>query len=70
MKNINLIIAVLFVLISSISNAQSRNAEVTVEGKYAPQIRKSERLVKTPDMPKRDFSIPNYEINTEDFSYR
>ena len=70
MKNINIIIALLLVITNLSLNAQSRNAEVTVEGKYAPQIQKSERLIKTPDMPKRDFSIPNYEINTEDFSYK
>ena len=69
MKKINFVITAFFILISSLLNAQSHNEEVTVEGKYTPQIQKSERLIKTPDMPKRDFSIPNYEINTEDFSY-
>ncbi len=69
MKKINFVITLFFVLISSLSNAQSHNEEVTVEGSYTPQIRKSERLIKTPDMPKRDFNIPNYEINTEDFTY-
>lgn len=70
MKKTNFVTTLFFVLISSLLSAQSHNEEVTVEGSYAPQIRKSERLIKTPDMPKRDFSIPNYEINTEDFTYR
>ena len=69
MKNINFIITVFFILISSLLSAQSHNEEVTVEGTYTPQIRKSERLIKTPDIPKRDFNIPNYQINTEDFTY-
>ena len=69
MKKINFVITAFFILISSLLSAQSHNEEVTVEGKYTPQIQRSERLIKTPDMPKRDFSIPNYEINTEDFSY-
>lgn len=70
MKKANFIITLFFVLISSLLSAQSHNEEVTVEGSYTPQIRKSERLIKAPDMPKRDFNIPNYEINTEDFTYR
>ena len=69
MKKINFVITAFFILISSLLSAQTHNEEVTVEGKYTPQIQKSERLIKTPDIPKRDFSIPNYEINTEDFSY-
>ena len=70
MKNINFVVATFLVLISSLLNAQSHNEEVTVKGKYAPQIQKSERLIKAPEMPKRDFNIPNYEINTNDFQYK
>lgn len=69
MKKINFVITAFFILISSLLSAQTHNEEVTVEGKYTPQIQKSERLIKTPDIPKRDFTIPNYEINTEDFAY-
>ena len=69
MKKRNFVIAVFFILLSSSLNAQSHNEEVTVEGSYTPQIRKSERLTKTPDTPERDFDIPTYEINTEDFFY-
>lgn len=70
MKRIHFVIAAFLILICSSLNAQSHNEEVTVEGKYTPQIQNSERIAKTPDMPKRDFSIPNYEINTEDFTYK
>lgn len=70
MKRIHFVIAAFLILICSSLNAQSHNEEVTVEGKYTPQIQKSDRIAKTPDMPKRDFSIPNYEINTEDFTYK
>lgn len=69
MKRINFVIAAVFILISSLSNAQSHNEEVTVEGKFVPKIQRSERITQTPDMPERDFEIPNYEINTEDFIY-
>lgn len=69
MKNIKFIIAAFFISLSSLLHAQSHNEEVTVEGSYTPQIRKSERIAKTPDIPKRDFNIPTYEINTEDFFY-
>ena len=70
MKKINFVVTAFFILISSLLNAQSHNEEVTVEGKYTPQIQKSERLIKTPDMPKRSFNIPSYEINTEDFTFK
>lgn len=69
MKKINFVITTFFILIGSILNAQSHNEEVTVKGKYTPQIQKSERIDQTPSIPKRDFSIPNYEINTEDLTY-
>ena len=70
MKKINLVITAFFILVGTLLNAQSRNAEVTVEGKYTPHIVNSERISMTPNMPKRDFNIPSYEINTEDFTYR
>ena len=70
MKKINFVIVTFFILTSSLLNAQSHNEEVTVEGSYTPQIQKSERLIKAPNMPKREFKIPSYEINTEDFTYK
>lgn len=69
MKKRNHIIAIFFVLLSVTLNAQSHNEEVTIEGSYIPKIQKSERLVKTPEMPERKFSIPNYKVNTKDFFY-
>lgn len=69
MRNKNIILAVILFLTYSLSMAQSHNEEVTVEGTYTPQIKKSERLIKTPDMPKNDFFIPKYEVNTSDFFY-
>ena len=69
MKKINFVITTFFILIGTILNAQSHNEEVTVKGKYTPQIQKSERINQTPSIPKRDFNIPNYEINTEDLTY-
>ena len=67
MKN-NLIV-IFFLLIGSLANAQSHNENVIVEGTYNPQIQKSERISQTPNIPEREFNIPNYEINTEDFVY-
>ncbi len=69
MKNKHFVIAAFFIILSSLSYAQSHNEEVTVEGSYAPQITKSERIAQTPDVPKREFKIPNYVVNTEDFLY-
>lgn len=69
MRKINLVITAFFILITSLSRAQSHNEEVTVEGTYTPQIQKSERLIQVPSTPKRNFDIPSYEINTEDFTY-
>ena len=70
MKKINYVITLFFILTSSLLSAQSHNEEVTVEGSYTPQIIKSERISMTPDMPQRDFNIPNYVINTDDFTYK
>lgn len=69
MKNKSLIISILFVFVSVIANAQGHNEQVTVEGTYRPQIKRSERLQKTPEMPVNEFNIPNYKAETRDFSY-
>ena len=65
----NIIITLVFLLANNLSMAQSHNEEVTVEGSYTPHIKKSERIVITPEMPKLEFDIPHYEVNTEDFFY-
>lgn len=70
MKKINFVITLFFILTSTLLSAQSHNEEITVEGSYTPQIRKSERISMAPDMPQRDFNIPKYETNTEDFTYK
>jgi len=71
MKNIlkPLIISILTLAISFSTNAQEHNEQVTVEGSYRPQIKRSERLVKTPEAPKNDFNIPDYKARTKDFDY-
>lgn len=69
MNKRNIVITLIFLFASTLLNAQSHNEEVTVEGSYTPHIKKSERLVKMPEMPKREFNIPNYEVSTEDFFY-
>lgn len=63
------IVVIIMLFTSTLLNAQSHNEEVTIEGSYTPQIKKSERLIKTPEMPKLEFNIPKYEVNTEDFFY-
>ncbi len=69
MKSKSLIISILFVFIGFIANAQSHNEQVTVEGSYRPQIKRSERLLKTPEMPENEFNIPNYKADARDFNY-
>ena len=69
MKNKSLIISILFVFVSVIANAQGHNEQVTVEGTYRPQIKRSERLQKTPETPVNEFNIPKYKAETRDFSY-
>lgn len=69
MKNKSLIISILFVFVSVIANAQGHNEQVTVEGTYRPQIKRSERLQKTPETPVNEFNIPNYKVEPRDFSY-
>lgn len=63
------VVALIMLFASTLLNAQSHNEEVTIEGTYTPQIKKSTRLVKTPEMPRQEFNIPSYEVNTEDFLY-
>ena len=69
MKNKSLIISILLVIISMMANAQGHNEQVVVEGTYRPQIKRSERLQKTPETPVNEFNIPNYKAETRDFSY-
>lgn len=52
-----------------IANAQQHNEQITVEGSYRPQIKRSERLVKMPETPKNKFNIPEYKAETKDFNY-
>lgn len=69
MKNKSLIISILLVFVSMVANAQEHNEQVVVEGTYRPQIKRSERLQKTPEMPVNEFNIPNYKAETRDFNY-
>ena len=69
MKAKSLIISVLFVVISSFAYGQGHNEQVTVEGSYRPQIKRSERLQKMPETPDNNYNIPNYKAETKDFSY-
>ena len=69
MKSKSLIISILFVFCSLFANAQSHNEQVTVEGSYRPQIKRSERLVKTPQTPVNEFNIPDYKVEARDFNY-
>ena len=69
MKNKSLIISILFVFIGFVAFAQQHNEQVTVEGSYRPQIKRSERLTKTPEAPANEFNIPNYKAEAKDFNY-
>ena len=69
MKIKSLIISILFVCVAFVANAQQHNEQVTVEGSYRPQIKRSERLTKNPEMLKNDFNIPTYKAEAKDFSY-
>lgn len=69
MKTKSLIINVLLVFVGLVANAQQHNEQVTVEGSYRPQIKRSERLQKTPETPKNEFNIPNYKAEAKDFNY-
>ncbi len=67
MRNIITTLSLLFV--TSLLNAQSHNEEVTVEGTFTPHIKKSERITINPQLPKHEFNIPDYQVNTQDFFY-
>lgn len=69
MKNKSLIFSVLFVFVSLIAYGQGHNEQVTVEGSYRPQIKRSERLQKMPETPVNEFNIPNYKVEPRDFIY-
>ena len=69
MKAKILIISILFVFVGYLANAQSHNEHVTVEGSYRPQIKRSERLVKSPEKPDNEFNIPEYKTDAKDFNY-
>jgi len=69
MKAKLLIFSILFVVVSFVANAQSHNEQVTVEGSYRPQIKRSERLTKSPEKPENEFHIPDYKAEAKDFSY-
>ena len=69
MKKINIFVVLTLLFTSTLLNAQSHNEEVTIEGSYIPKIQKSERLIKTPEMPKREFNTPDYKVSTQDFFY-
>lgn len=68
MRNKYLILSVLC-LFFFFANAQSHNEQVTVEGKYRPQIKRSERIVKNPAEPSNDFFLPNYSVEDRDFDF-
>ena len=69
MRTKSLIISILFVVISFVGNAQTHNEQVTVEGSYRPQIKRSERLVKTPEILDNEFDIPQYKAEARDFTF-
>ena len=69
MKTKTLIFSILVVFVGFFANAQSHNEQVTVEGTYRPQIKRSERLQKTPQAPVNEFNIPNYKAEAKDFDY-
>ena len=69
MRSKILIFSILFVFVGFIANAQTHNEQVTVEGTYRPQIKRSERLVKSPEKPENKFNIPNYKADTKEFGY-
>ena len=70
MKTRNIFIAIIIIIMSLEGNAQSHNEEITVEGTYVPQIKKSERIIKTPELPRKEFDIPAYNVNMDDFFYK
>lgn len=69
MKRRNIVIALLLIFASTLLKAQSHNEEVTIEGSFTPNIKKSERITLNPELPKHNFNIPDYQVVTKDFSY-
>lgn len=69
MKKTNIIITIVILFASTLLHAQSHNEEVTVEGSFTPHIKKSERIIMNPELPKHEFDIPDYQVNTKDFFY-
>lgn len=69
MNNKSLILSILLVLTGIMAYGQGHNEQVTVEGSYRPQIKRSERLQKTPEVPVNEFNIPNYKVEPRDFIY-
>ena len=69
MKAKILIISIFFVFVGFAANAQSHNEQVTVEGTYRPQIKRSERMLKSPEKPDNEFYIPEYKAESKDFNY-
>jgi len=71
MRNIckTLVLSLLVMPIGIFANAQQHNEQVTVEGSYRPQIKRSERLVKMPEIKGNDYSIPDLKAQTKDFDY-
>lgn len=63
-----LIVSVMIIM-PAVTTAQEHNEQVTVEGSYRPQIKRSERLVKTPEVPQNEFNVPNYKAQTKDFDF-
>ena len=69
MKYRALILSILFLFAGVLANAQSHNEQVTVEGSYRPQIKRSERMQKMPETPENKFNIPDYKVEAKDFDY-
>lgn len=69
MKKTNIIITLVILFANTLLHAQSHNEEVTVEGSFTPHIKKSERVMTNPELPKHEFNIPDYQVNTKDFFY-
>lgn len=63
-----LIVSIIAVLPMA-ATAQEHNEQVTVEGSFRPQIKRSERIVKMPETPQNNFNIPNYKAQTKDFDF-
>lgn len=69
MKKTNIVATLILLFVSTLLHAQSHNEEITVEGTFTPHIKKSERILINPELPKHEFNIPDYQVNTKDFFY-